>query len=122
MGYSISIKLTKESKKILDKLCLINWTELVCPEHPCFHFCFEERPSYGPENSFGFDYSMLSGEQRVALYDFVIELSKKCGQEGFYHFDDENSSGRIRFLHDTFYDQDMHQKWVKFFADIMKQI
>lgn len=125
MGYSISIKLTKENKKIRDKLCLIDWSKLDWPEDPRFRFCFKESPAYGLKKSFGFNYSGLPTEQSVPLYNFVKELSKKCGQGGFYYYDEQKVDWKpnIETVWDKgFIDLDLYNKWVNFFDEIMKQI
>lgn len=124
MGYSISIKLTEESKKILDKLNKINWDELVYPKNP--QFCFRGvMTSYGPKSSFGFDYSLLGSEQRVALFNFIQKLSEKCGQEGFYYYDEEkiNEKLNIKNVWDKdFVSLDLYNKWVKFFDNLMELV
>ena len=124
MGYSISIKLTRENKRVLDKLNQVNWDELVYPKNP--QFCFRGvMTSYGPKNSFGFDYSLLGSGQRVALYNFVQKLSERCGQKGFYYYNEQKTNEKLDI--DGVWDKgfislDLYNKWVKFFDGIMKQV
>jgi hypothetical protein len=124
MSYSISIKLTKESLSFLINLNKIDWDQLVYPQNPQFCFC-GVMTSYGPKNSFGFDYSLLGSEQRVALYNFVQKLSERCGQKGFYYYDEQKTNEKLDI--DVVWDKgfisfDLYNKWVRFFDDIMKQI
>lgn len=125
MSYSLSIKLTPESKKIRDKLCLIDWSKLEWPEDPRFRFCFKESPVYGLKKSFGFDYSGLPTEQRVPLHNFVKELSMKCGQNGFYYYDQEKVDWKLNVENvwdKDFISLDLYNKWVKFFDNLMELV
>jgi hypothetical protein len=120
MGYSLSIKLTKKSQTFCDKLNSINWDKLNYPENPAF--CFQgTSTAYGPENSFGFDYSNLGTEQRVALYNFVQKLSVECGQKGFYYYDDERINDKLSIKTcwlGGFHNDDLYDRWVKFFENL----
>ena len=124
MSYSISIKLTRESLSILVKLSKIDWDKLAYPTKP--QFCFRGvMTSYGPKSSFGFDYSLLGSEQRVALFNFIQKLSEKCGQKGFYYYDEEKINEKLNIENvwdKDFISLDLYNKWVKFFNDIMKQV
>jgi hypothetical protein len=83
MGYSISIKLNEKSEPL--KRCLdgYDWTGV-----PGLRYAGVDT-SYGPKNSFGFDYSSMGHEMHIGCYRFIYELSVLAGQEGAYFYDEE---------------------------------
>lgn len=122
MGYSLSIKLTKESRVFCDKLNLIDWNKLNYPENPAFSFQGTST-AYSPKNSFGFDYSNLGAEQRIALYNFIQKISVECGQKGYYYHDEEKINYKLEFDNawdKYFMSRDLYDKWVKFFENLQE--